>query len=123
MLAITSLLSLLFLFTAGSAARAQDYGSRSNLGETATTTERAEIEALYQRFIPYIDQARTELTMVRAVALVQDEFGIEPDDWVTRIAPSAFPGRPHTRLDENGRPPKGPAAKLQGPPNVCGGPI
>ena len=56
---------IVLLSCAATAASAQDYGSRGNLGETATTAERAEIDVLYERFIPYIDRARTELTMVR----------------------------------------------------------
>ncbi len=48
---VSALLLLSAAFT--TAASAQDYGSRGNLGETATATERTEIEALYERFVPY----------------------------------------------------------------------
>ncbi len=46
-------------------AASQEYGSRGNLEANATTAERAGIEAMYRRFVPYIDRARTELAFVR----------------------------------------------------------
>ena len=57
------LFTALLVLGLASASFAQDYGSRGNLGANASMAERAEIEALYERFIPYIDRARTELTM------------------------------------------------------------
>lgn len=44
---------------------ASDYGSRGNLEANATDEEREAMETLYRRFAPFIDRARTELTMVR----------------------------------------------------------
>ncbi len=61
-------------------AAAQDYGSRGNLGASATEAERAEIEAIYQRFVPYIDRARTELTMVRETVAYAEARGFRAWD-------------------------------------------
>lgn len=76
---VSALLLLSAAFTT-TAATAQDYGSRGNLGETATDAERAEIEALYERFIPYIDRARTELAMVRETVTYAEERGFREWD-------------------------------------------
>ena len=87
----TPFVSALLLVSAAlttTAASAQDYGSRGNLGETATTSERAEIEALYERFVPYIDRARTELAMVReTVAYAEARGFIEWDPQVRNPSP------------------------------------
>ena len=76
------LLSTLLLLAAATAstAPAQDYGSRGNLGATATAAERAEMEALYERFVPYIDKARTELTMVRETVAYAEARGFREWD-------------------------------------------
>ncbi len=76
------LVSTLVLLAAATAstAPAQDYGSRGNLGATATAAERAEMEALYERFIPYIDKARTELTMVRETVAYAEARGFREWD-------------------------------------------
>ena len=76
------LLSTLLLLGAAatSGAPAQDYGSRGNLGETATAEERTEIEAFYERFVPYIDKARTELTMVRETIAYAEARGFREWD-------------------------------------------
>ena len=76
------LLSTLVLLAAATAstAPAQDYGSRGNLGATATAAERAEMEALYERFIPYIDKARTEPTMVRETVAYAEARGFRECD-------------------------------------------
>ncbi len=50
---------------APSFAASEEYGSRGNLEANATDAERAAIEAMYRRFVPYIDRARTELAFVR----------------------------------------------------------
>ncbi len=84
------LLSTLLLLGAAatSAVPAQDYGSRGNLGATASTAERAEIEALYERFIPYIDRARTELTMVRETVAYAETRGFrEWDPAIREVSP------------------------------------
>ena len=60
-----TLLALSLAILAGATAAAQEYGSRGNLEKNATPAEREAMEALYERFVPYIDRARTELTMVR----------------------------------------------------------
>ncbi len=57
------------------AQEAGEYGSRGNLEANATAAERAEIEALYRRFAPYIDRARTELAMVRETVAYAEERG------------------------------------------------
>jgi len=70
-------------------AGAQDYGSRGNLEASATDAERAEIEALYQRFIPYIDRARTELTMVKETVAYAEARGFREWDPALRgVSPS-----------------------------------
>ena len=76
--AATSL--FLALFALGGLAVAQDYGSRGNLGASATEAERGEIEAIYQRFVPYIDRARTELTMVRETVAYAEARGFRAWD-------------------------------------------
>lgn len=78
------LLSTLLALCLAGASLAQDYGSRGNLGETATAAERAEIEALYERFIPYIDRARTELTMVRETVAYAEARGFREWDPAVR---------------------------------------
>ncbi len=84
------LLSTLLLLAAATTntVPAQDYGSRGNLGATATAEERAEIEALYERFVPYIDKARTELTMVRETVAYAETRGFrEWDPAISEVSP------------------------------------
>ena len=80
-----------FVAAAASATAAQEpeeYGSRGNLAKNASAAERREMEALYDRFVPFIDRARTELTMVRETIARAEARGFrEWDPTLREVAP------------------------------------
>ncbi len=86
-----TLLALSLAILAGPAALAQEYGSRGNLEKNATPAEREAMEALYERFVPYIDRARTELTMVRHTIEYAEARGFRAWDPALRGGESGGP--------------------------------